>query len=92
MEPAASIIDRLGGPSKISKQIGVHRTRVSNWKRARDAGGTGGIIPQKHIPGLIRMAQHEGVSLTVDDFFAAPHIPANDAAPAPAPQPSEDAA
>lgn len=72
MNPAAAIIDKLGGPSKISKEVGVHRTRVSNWKRPRAAGGTGGMIPQRHIPALMSLAQREGVVLRAEDFFPQP--------------------
>ena len=31
MEPAATIIKRLGGPTAVAQIAGVHRTRVSNW-------------------------------------------------------------
>ncbi len=88
MNPAELIIEKLGGPSKVSKEVGVHRTRVSNWKRPREAGGTGGVIPQKHIPVLISMARREGIELSAQDFFPLPEAPANDTRPATA----EDAA
>ena len=69
MEPANRIIDALGGPSKVALIAGVHRTRVSNWKRPREAGGTGGRIPQSHIPILLRAALERGVALSADDFL-----------------------
>lgn len=72
MEPAANIIALLGGPAKVSKEIGIHRTRVSNWKRPREAGGTGGVIPRKYYETLVAMAQREGVPLSYADFFASP--------------------
>lgn len=69
MNPAESIIDKLGGPSKISREVGVHRTRVSNWKRPRECGGTGGVIPQKHIPALLSLAKREGIEITAEEFL-----------------------
>lgn len=69
MEPARTIIDRLGGPSKVSEIAGVHRTRVSNWARAKSVGGTGGIIPQKHVRKLLAAAREKGLPLTAEDFL-----------------------
>lgn len=69
MEPARSIIDRLGGPNKVAEITGVHRTRVSNWARQKSAGGTGGTIPFKHVPILLAAAKAEGVDLVADDFL-----------------------
>lgn len=61
MEPAASIIAELGGPTKVAKIAGVHPTRVSNWKRAKAVGGTGGRIPQSHHRVILRAAQEAGI-------------------------------
>lgn len=69
MEPAHTIITKLGGPSVVAERIGIHRTRVSKWQAARDSGGTGGMIPVKHIPALVRLAQEVGVQLSADDFL-----------------------
>lgn len=71
MQPADSVIERLGGVVKVAEIAGVHRTRVSNWKRAKEAGGTGGRIPQGHIETLIAHARAKGIALTHADFFAA---------------------
>jgi len=70
MEPANTIITRMGGPSEVAKVTGVHRTRVSNWKRPREVGGTGGRIPQSHIQILLRVASERGISLTAEDFLS----------------------
>lgn len=69
MEPASTIIDRLGGPNKVASIAGVHRTRVSNWKRPKAGGGTGGAIPFKHVPALLAAAKDMGVELSTDDFL-----------------------
>lgn len=69
MEPARTIIDRLGGPNKVATIAGVHRTRVSNWARKKEDGGTGGVIPFKHVPALLAAARDAGLEMSADDFL-----------------------
>lgn len=69
MNPASSIIETLGGPTAVSRLVGIHRTRVSNWMRPKEKGGTGGIIPFRHVPALIGAAQALGHNITADDFL-----------------------
>ena len=69
MEPAQSIIRKLGGPSVVAGVVGIHRTRVSSWQRSRAAGGTDGRIPQNHIEPLMTLAREKGVDLKIEDFF-----------------------
>lgn len=78
LEPAFSIVNRLGGVAKISATCGVHRTRVYGWMRAKGAGGTGGTIPQKHHLQLLDLARRSDVPLTAADF-----LPRKQAEPAP---------
>lgn len=69
MEPAQTIIRKLGGPSVVAKIVGVHRTRVSSWQRDRARGGTGGRIPQNHIPALLAYASEHGLPLAPEEFY-----------------------
>jgi len=69
MEPAHSIIEALGGPTEVARITGAHRTRVSNWKRPRDAGGTGGVIPFKYARKLLSAAQEKGIELKLEAFL-----------------------
>jgi hypothetical protein len=78
MEPAHSIIKRLGGPSRVAEIVGVHRTRVSNWARPPHKGGTGGAIPHWHVAKLLDHARAHGIDLTEADF--APRAPRGAAA------------
>jgi hypothetical protein len=71
MEPAATIIKRLGGPTAVAQIAGVHRTRVSNWTRARAKGGTGGVIPHWHVGKLLDYARDHEIPLEPTDFVAA---------------------
>lgn len=69
MEPAASIIERLGGVTRVATIVGLHRTRVSNWKRPRRSGGTDGRVPQDHHVKLLEHARENGIPLSANDFL-----------------------
>lgn len=69
MEPASTIIKLFGGPTRVSEIVGVHRTRVSNWMRPKEKGGTGGRIPQSHFPILLHEARERGIALSADDMI-----------------------
>ncbi len=69
MEPAQTIVAKLGGPAVVSQIVGIHRTRVSNWRRPRAKGGTDGLIPQTYHLQLIDYAASQGITLTGDDFL-----------------------
>lgn len=68
-EPAATIVSKLGGPTAVASIVGVHRTRVSNWMRDRSSGGTGGVIPMKHVAKLLEYAKSNGVDIKAEDFI-----------------------
>jgi hypothetical protein len=70
MEPAQTIIRKLGGPSAVAKIVGVHRTRVSSWQRERARGGTGGRIPQNHISAMLAYAREQNIPLAPDEFYS----------------------
>lgn len=72
MEPASSIISALGGDTVVAAITGVHRTRVANWKRGKDVGGTGGVIPLKHISKLLDAARSKDIPLTAAQFLPLP--------------------
>ena len=69
MNPAQTIITKLGGPGVVSAVVGIHRTRVSNWQRPRAKGGTDGLIPQGYHLRLIDYAAVQGLTLTANDFM-----------------------
>ena len=69
MEPASKIIKLLGGPTKVAAIAGVHRTRVSNWCRPKDKGGTGGVVPLRHVPLLLGFANANGIEIYAADFI-----------------------
>ena len=68
MEPASTIIKKLGGPTKVSEGIQVNRTLLYKWMSSKERGGTGGIIPHWQIPKLLDYANRIGVPLSQYDF------------------------
>ena len=69
LEPASTIIRRLGGPTKVAARLDVHKTRAFGWMRPKAKGGTGGLVPFRHVPDLIAFAAELGQPLSADDFL-----------------------
>lgn len=70
MEPAATIIARLGGEQKVSEITGRAYTAPYRWQHAVEKGGTGGLIPQKLHRVLLDYAKSQGISLVAADFLS----------------------
>jgi hypothetical protein len=62
MEPAAAVIARLGGPTKVSRLLEVHRTAVYHWMKP------GKAIPYWYHEALLRHARAAGIKLKPADF------------------------
>lgn len=69
MEPAESIIKRLGGEAVVSKITGTSFTAPYRWQHAREKGGTGGLIPQRYHRTLLDYAQQNEIELNAEDFL-----------------------
>ncbi|WP_246723514.1 hypothetical protein [Rhizobium sp. ARZ01] len=68
LEPAKSIIAKIG-IEKVSEITGKHVSRVYRWMYPKDRGGTGGIIPQSDVPGLLAYARANEIEITANDFL-----------------------
>jgi hypothetical protein len=69
LNPAAHVIEKLGGPKAVSKLLNKHESRIRRWTYPRDRGGTGGLIPAAEQVELLRAAIGMGWALKPDDFF-----------------------
>jgi hypothetical protein len=69
MEPASSIIEKLGGEGVVSKITRTAYTAPYRWQHPRDKGGTGGLIPQRYHPLLLDHARRHGIALKAEDFL-----------------------
>ncbi|TWB61662.1 hypothetical protein FBZ98_1011007 [Rhizobium sp. ERR 922] len=71
LEPAASIIDRFGGPEAVQEITGADRTRVYRWTQSKEKGGTDGFIPLKPAQKLWAYAKANGIEIPGDMFLSA---------------------
>ncbi|WP_313522593.1 hypothetical protein [Shinella sp.] len=71
LEPAASIIDRFGGPDAVQEITGADRTRVYRWTQPKEKGGTDGIIPLKPAQKLWAYAKANRIDIPSDLFLSA---------------------
>jgi hypothetical protein len=69
LDPAASVIRKLGGAIETSKIAGVSHTRVYRWRLPKERDGTGGTIPHEHWSVLLKAAVERGIDLTVNDLL-----------------------
>ena len=70
MEPAASIIKRLGGNTVVARACERLPVTVYRWKLPRSRGGTGGRIPVSCRAHLLRLANSRGVSIAPEDLLS----------------------
>jgi hypothetical protein len=70
MEPASTIIRKLGGGKVVAAITGRALTAPYRWQHAREKGGTGGLIPQKYHRLLLDYARRNGIGLRATDFVA----------------------
>lgn len=69
LDPAFSVIERLGGKGDVAHRLKLDKSTLSRWCQPRP-DGTGGQIPQKHWPVLVQMARQRGVTITVEELIA----------------------
>lgn len=69
MEPASSIIEKLGGEAVVSKITKTAYTAPYRWQAARKKGGTGGRIPQDHHRTLLSYARENNIPLEAEEFL-----------------------
>ena len=71
LEPARTVIERVGGIEAAAQATGCDFSRVYRWMRPREVGGTDGFVPARHQHKLIEYAKKNGKPLTPNDFFCA---------------------
>lgn len=81
-EPAASLIKRLGGPREVARGIRVYsitgdgdrrarslnHSTVFRWTVPTSRGGTGGVIPVKYWPAIIKLGREHDQAVSIDDL------------------------
>ncbi|MBY0355685.1 MAG: hypothetical protein K2Q12_08165 [Rickettsiales bacterium] len=64
IQNAADLIDELGGPSQVGREIGASRGRVSHWK-ARGFSKEGALK-------LLPLAEARGLNISLADLLSLP--------------------
>ena len=67
LEPAYTLIERLGGKSAVAGELNLDKSTLSRWCQPVP-NGTGGLIPQRYWPKLIEMGKRQGVPLGVREL------------------------
>jgi hypothetical protein len=68
MEPARSIVQRLGGPAAVARELGLTAGGICRWY-TEPPKGAGGRVPSKHVPALCAMAKRVGIFLEPNMFY-----------------------
>ena len=69
MEPATTIIRKLGGEATVAGIAGTALSAPYRWQHEKSRGGTGGTIPQAHHRALLDYADAHGIALKAEEFL-----------------------
>lgn len=69
LDPAYTIIQKLGGMQNAVEASGASETRVYRWQLPRNRGGTDGLIPTKRQQRILDWAAKKNINLVPADFF-----------------------
>lgn len=69
LDPAYTVIEKLGGKSEVSEALGLNKSTLSRWCQPKPLG-TDGMIPQRYWPQLIEMARDKRVRIGVKELAA----------------------
>lgn len=72
MEPATTLIQKLGGLTAVANVTGVDVHTVKRWRQNKDQGGTDGRIPRKHIFSLHKHCLQNQVSRSLESLLFTP--------------------
>ena len=73
LEPARTIIIRLGGVTRTAEVAGCKPSSVSRWMIPQDQGGTAGTIPQKYWHAIVQHCKEHKIKLDIYDLSGIPH-------------------
>lgn len=75
MSQASEVIAKFGSAYRLATLLSqvsgrkVYLYTVSRWRKPRDRGGTGGVIPAWWHHAIVAAAKREGIELGSEDFF-----------------------
>lgn len=69
LQPAYDVIERLGGKTEVADRLNLDKSTLSRWCQPRP-DGTGGQIPQRHWPELMKLAREKKVRIKIEELVA----------------------
>lgn len=69
LEPAHSVICKLGGVRSTARILGLSPSSVSRWMTGAAKNGTNGAIPQKHWKTILNYAKQEQLKISISDLL-----------------------
>lgn len=69
LDPAKTVVAKLGGPEVAAEVTGKHISRVYRWMAPREKGGTGGAVPQEDAEAILQFAAENSLPIVAADFF-----------------------
>ncbi|WP_156959046.1 hypothetical protein [Labrenzia sp. DG1229] len=72
LEPAASIIEELGGVVEVSRYLGLNPTTVRRFRYPREKYGTGGFFPTEYVFSLLALSYLLGKPIPLERFVLTP--------------------
>lgn len=69
LAPAYDVIQRLGGKTEVAERLNLDKSTLSRWCQPRPEG-TGGQIPQRHWPELMKLAREKKVRIKIEELVA----------------------
>ena len=75
LEPARTIILKMGGAPKVAKILGIDESTVYRWvwpkqnPKKRGARGTGGLVPAERQQQIMEWSRKHGYPIHAGDFF-----------------------
>jgi len=68
LSPAREVVQKLGGVRAAARALELSPSAVSRWMMPSAARGTGGHVPQRHWPAILKHARKERIELTLTDL------------------------
>jgi len=80
LDPAKTVIDKIGGVETAAHITGKHISRIYRWMYSSSRGGTGGVVPHSDAVKLLAHARENNIPLSANDFIQAPSPAREDSA------------
>lgn len=78
---AVRVIKKFGGARNLMRLLeqvdpdnAINPSSIYRWTYPKEKGGTGGVIPTRALPILIRAARYAGIFIDIEDLYPAKRV------------------